>query len=63
MTNHTTITPLHQPGSILDPLTRGLANMKIQAFLTAAAVNLKRLAASFCDCLHACGCQRRPRGG
>ena len=27
-------------------LRRGLANMRIQAFLTAAAVNLKRLAAS-----------------
>ena len=26
---------------------RGLANMKIQAYLTAAAVNLKRLAATF----------------
>jgi hypothetical protein len=27
---------------------RGLANMKIQAYLTAAVINLKRLAAAFC---------------
>jgi hypothetical protein len=27
---------------------RGLQNMRIQAFLTAAAVNLKRLAAALC---------------
>ena len=27
---------------------RGLANMQIQAYLTAAAVNLKRLGAAFC---------------
>ena len=30
---------------------RGLQNMRIQAFLTAAAVNLKRLAAAFCSVL------------
>ena len=29
-------------------IRRGLANMKIQAYLTAAAINLKRLAVAFC---------------
>lgn len=34
---------------------RGLANMKIQAYLTAAAINLKRLAAAFLAALWAAG--------
>ena len=33
---------------------RGLANMKIQAYLTAAAVNLKRLAAAIAVLLSCC---------
>ncbi len=32
---------------------RGLANMKIQAYLTAAAINLKRLAAALLATIHA----------
>jgi hypothetical protein len=34
---------------------RGLANMRIQAFLTAAAINLKRLAASLLLARHVLG--------
>jgi hypothetical protein len=33
---------------------RGLSNMKIQAYLTAAAINLKRLAAAFFALLVCC---------
>ena len=33
------------------PIRRGLQNMRIQAFLTAAAVNLKRLATALCALL------------
>ena len=42
---------------------RGLANMRIQAYLTAAAVNLKRLAVVFLNLLLAAfaACARRPR--
>lgn len=39
---------------------RGLANMKIQAYLTAAAVNLKRLAAALFALFAFCTVRRRP---
>lgn len=41
-------------------IRRGLINMKIQAYLTAAAVNLKRLASAFCQFCCSCTAKKLP---
>ncbi|CAN5555354.1 hypothetical protein BH23BAC4_BH23BAC4_02090 [soil metagenome] len=50
---------------LANAVRRGLQNMRIQAFLTAAAINLKRLAAALCALMPAfgrsSGSRRRPR--
>ena len=57
-------TARRRPGTVSPvPVRRGLDNMRIQAFLTAAAINMKRLAAALVALLWAMSRMRKDDTG